>query len=65
MLSASQLQSLAHGLFPPDEGTDCLVETERVFFLEKVGKAKFFVDVTPMCWHPGLLQVEHAMCIIG
>ena len=43
MLSASQLQSLAHGLFPPDEGTDCLVETERVFFLEKVGKAKFFV----------------------
>ena len=27
MLSASQLQSLAHGLFPPDEGTDCLVET--------------------------------------
>lgn len=41
MLSASQLQSLAHGLFPPDEGTDCLVETERVFFWRKLVRPRF------------------------
>ena len=50
MLSASQLQSLAHGLFPPDEGTvvDWSVAARTIYIYIII--IIIYIRIAPKCY---------------